>query len=106
MNMEEYELRLLDEELGEMIDECRQAQKRVSKLMRFGAAEVMPGQVLDNSTRLRDEILDVLICVEFLTERGVIERIEREDLIQAYQERKAKIQSNLRRSQENGCVHP
>jgi NTP pyrophosphatase (non-canonical NTP hydrolase) len=105
MNMTEYELTLLSEELGEVIDECLQAQKRISKLKRFGPDEVMPGQLIDNATRLRDELLDVLICVEFLTVRGLLDPIEREDVAQAYHERKAKIMSNLARSHENNRIN-
>lgn len=105
MNMTEYELTLLSEELGEVIDECLQAQKRISKLKRFGPDEVMAGQLKDNATRLRDELLDVLICVEFLTVRGLIEFIDRDDVMNAYSERKAKIESNLARSHHNGRIN-
>jgi hypothetical protein len=106
MNMEEYELTLLSEELGETIDECLQAQKRVSKLKRFGPDDIMPGQLVDNATRLRNEILDVLLCVEMLTERGLFKRITQQDVNHAYFERKAKIDSNLERSIAQGRVDP
>lgn len=106
MNMEEYELTLLSEELGETIDECLQAQKRISKLKRFGPDEIMSGQLKDNAQRLRDELLDVLICVELLTERGLFKRITQQDVNHAYFERKAKIDSNLERSIDHGRVVP
>lgn len=109
MNWDELAMITTVEELGEVATEAQElltkalsAQKRVTKMMRFGPTEVQPLQSKDNSTRLRDEIIDVLICVRFLQSRGLITPISTLDVDLAYLDRKAKIDAMRRRSIDHG----
>lgn len=48
------------------IEECAEAQKRATKLLRFGRDGVQPGQPLNNSTRLAHEIGDIEEMISLL----------------------------------------
>lgn len=61
MNREEHLLTCLAEE-------CAEVAQRVSKALRFGLAEVQPGQPHNNAERIRDELCD-LVAVAFILER-------------------------------------
>jgi hypothetical protein len=70
MNRAEYLFTSLAEELSE-------ASQRASKVLRFGADEVQPGQRKNNVERLNDELLDVAVIVALLRELGVDVRYHR-----------------------------
>lgn len=68
-----------DELIGILIEECMETCIRVSKVKRFGLAEVQPGQPHDNSTRMAHEIGDIFYVVEVMLEYGLIEQADIEN---------------------------
>jgi hypothetical protein len=61
---------LEDLNLVMLMEECAEVAHRASKQLRFGADEIQPGQPLTNRQRLRDELMDLLTVVDFLTDGG------------------------------------
>lgn len=59
-----------------LIEECAEVTQRATKLLRFGAAEIQPGQPHSNAARLAHEIGDVLEMVERLSDIGFIREID------------------------------
>lgn len=55
-----------------LIEECAEVQQRATKLLRFGASEVQPGQEKTNSERLANEIGDMVHMVTLLDQVGLI----------------------------------
>lgn len=63
----------LDRELLTVLaEECCEVGQRVAKALRFGVAEVQPGQPLSNARRISDELGDLLGVMDRLLERGVL----------------------------------
>lgn len=52
--------------LGILMEECDEVSQRASKAMRFGFAEVQPGQMLNNAERLWQELDDLAAMVHML----------------------------------------
>lgn len=65
MNRQEHLLTCLAEE-------CAEVAQRVSKALRFGLAEVQPGQPLDNAERIVEEVRDLWAVVEILQDEGAL----------------------------------
>lgn len=65
MNRTEHLLSCLSEE-------CAEVSQRVSKALRFGLAEVQPGQDLTNAQRILVELIDLMAVVEMLADENVI----------------------------------
>ncbi|WP_298091595.1 hypothetical protein [uncultured Sphingomonas sp.] len=65
MNREEHLLTCLAEE-------CAEVSQRVSKALRFGLAEVQPGQPLSNADRILEELRDLFAVANILASEGVI----------------------------------
>lgn len=59
-----------------LAEECGEVTQRASKALRFGLAEVQPGQPLTNSTRLAHEIGDIMEVVKRLQVAGVISAVD------------------------------
>lgn len=59
MNQTEHLLTILGEE-------CAESAQRASKAIRFGLAEVQPGQQEDNKRRLERELAEVVALAEIL----------------------------------------
>lgn len=57
-----------------LVEECAEVQQRATKALRFGLAEVQPGQPHDNAARLAHEVGDLLEMVDRLCDIGVIRR--------------------------------
>lgn len=66
MNRQEHLLSCLAEE-------CTEVGQRVSKALRFGLAEVQPGQSLTNAERIMEEFTDLVSVVEMLIAEGVLQ---------------------------------
>jgi hypothetical protein len=63
----------LDRELLTVLaEECCEVGQRVAKALRFGIAEIQPGQPLSNARRISDELGDLLGVMDRLMERGVL----------------------------------
>lgn len=58
--------------LNIIIEECAEVQHRACKALRFGLAEVQPGQDLNNAERLSDEIGDLGAILNLADDEGVI----------------------------------
>lgn len=97
MNMNEHRLTCL-------MEECAEVAQRASKQKRFGMFEVQPGQTLTNTTRMRDEAMDLLMCLEFLVEAGQMSPITPADLQRHRTEKMPKINAMLQRSFNHGCL--
>jgi hypothetical protein len=52
--------------LVKIAEEAAEVAQRATKAVRFGLGEVQPGQSLDNSQRLRAEMLDLRAAVQAL----------------------------------------
>lgn len=59
-----------------LVEECAEVQQRATKALRFGIAEVQPGQPCTNAQRLAAEVGDMLEMVEILIAMGVLDRAE------------------------------
>lgn len=63
----------LDRELLTILaEECCEVGQRVSKALRFGLAEVQPGQPLTNIERLSEEVGDLLGVIDRLYDRNLL----------------------------------
>lgn len=65
-------LQIASEECTEVMRECLDVQQRISKLLRFGATEAQPGQLLDNSQRLGLEVGELEYMIDRLLAAGII----------------------------------
>ena len=99
MNLTEHHLVLL-------MEECAEVAQRASKQLRFGRDEVQPGQSLSNGERLREELLDVYACVEFLVEAGEVEPIDRAHVVLHMANKEQRIASMLALSRTQGRLDP
>jgi hypothetical protein len=59
-----------------LAEECCEAAVRVSKALRFGLAEVQPGQALSNATRLAHELGDIVEVTRRLLEVCALEQAD------------------------------
>lgn len=59
-----------------LIEECLEVGKRATKMLRFGADEVQPGQELSNSARLGREIGDVDLMIMRVAAAGLVSRAD------------------------------
>jgi hypothetical protein len=80
----------------QVMEECGELAKRVSKALRFGMEEVQPGQDLTNRDRIIEEYCDLIATMELI---GIIS-VPR-DLIVAKQ---LKVEKYLQYSIERGMV--
>ena len=53
-------------------EECAEAQKEVSKALRFGLDDCAPNQSLTNRNKIAIELNDLMAVVEMLIDEGVI----------------------------------
>jgi len=64
----------VDEELNELVTELitvsQSLQKRIFKVLRFGAEETQPGDIFNNAERVQAEFNDLIASVIKLNERG------------------------------------
>lgn len=58
-----------------LIEEAAEVQQRATKLLRFGATEVQPGQSHTNAQRLTSEIGDMACMVGLLADRGIVDMV-------------------------------
>ncbi|HEY1187148.1 MAG TPA: hypothetical protein VGE74_05790 [Gemmata sp.] len=83
-------------------EECAEVAQRVSKALRFGLAEVQPGQGLTNTERVEYELSDLFAVVEMLVEERVIADPTVSDF--AKRLKKAKVEKFLVFSAGRGLV--
>ena len=57
-----------------LIEECAEVQQRATKALRFGLAEVQPGQMLNNAQRMAEEYGDLLETVRRCRFAGLMPR--------------------------------
>lgn len=57
-----------------LIEECAEVQQRATKLLRFGRDEIQPGQLLNNSARLSQELGDLQAVCTMAEEAGLVSR--------------------------------
>jgi NTP pyrophosphatase (non-canonical NTP hydrolase) len=85
-----------------LAEECAEVAQRVSKSLRFGLAEVQPGQLLTNAERIEAELTDLLAAVGMLIEERIIADPTVNDL--AMRMKKAKVEKFLKFSAGRGLV--
>lgn len=73
MNERDYLLVCLMEECAEISEQVSRISVRASKMLRFSADEVEPGQLLMNCQRLAAELADIIGVIEVLREAGIID---------------------------------
>lgn len=62
----------IDYLLTQLASECSEVAHRVSKMLQFGLTETQPGQDLNNTTRLIDEMNDLVGVAQMLVTAGVL----------------------------------
>lgn len=88
-----------------LAEECAEVAQRASKALRFGLAEVQPGQSLTNAERIGLEFRDLLAVAEILEDefgiymhqhdkRGIHEKKEKVRQFMAYSEQCGTLQSD------------
>jgi hypothetical protein len=55
-----------------LAEECAEVAQRVSKALRFGLAEVQPGQPHTNAERINAEVSDLMAVLEMLHDAGAL----------------------------------
>lgn len=96
MNRTEHLLTILGEEGVEVSQRC-------SKALRFGLAEIQPGQELTNAERIRGEYIDLLAVMRMLVEEGAIAPVTDDDLPLLEQKRQ-KVEKFLSYSRDCGTL--
>jgi len=100
----EYDLTVAAEELGEVIVEALAAQKVITKALRFGLSDEYYAEGRSKAEKLREELIDVMICARILAESGVIDFISSADVSEARQAKQAKIERTKDEARRNGCL--
>lgn len=59
--------------LALIIEECAEVQQRATKMLRFGVAEVQPGQEYTNAQRLSHELGDLMAVLRYAASCGLID---------------------------------
>lgn len=98
-------MNLNEHRLVKLAEECSEVGQRAAKQMLFGPMEIQPGQPHENRERLREEIMDVLICVRALIAHGQVRDITDGDLDMHLQGKKHKIDRMLLRSIDHGGLN-
>jgi hypothetical protein len=101
MNETEHLLTVLSEE-------CAEVSQRVSKALRFGLAEVQPGQTMTNAERIVEEIVDFHASVQMLIRAGAI-RIDDEEFMAAQRRKVEKVERFMEYARSQGAItepHP
>lgn len=89
--------------LVKLAEECCEAAQRATKAVTFGVDEVQPGQPLNNSERLMDELEDVRVIVEMLREEGALSLSPINE--ERFAAKRAKVERFMRYSQECGTLN-
>jgi NTP pyrophosphatase (non-canonical NTP hydrolase) len=85
-----------------LAEECAEVAQRVSKALRFGLAEVQPGQEYTNAERIEFELTDLIAAAEMLIEDRVIADPDQNDIL--ISEKKRKVEKFLKFSAGRGLV--
>jgi hypothetical protein len=102
LSLEDHHLVLLMEECFEVGKELMDTGHRTAKQLRFGGNEIQPGQLLPNADRLRTELLDVMVCAQFLVAARMIGEITPLDIQVHMSGKQAKIDAMLELSRTQG----
>lgn len=92
--------------LMKLAEECSEVAQRCCKQMAYGADEIQHGQAMRNKARTREELLDLLVCVQLLTMMGELEPISGEDIHAHYADKLPKIRAMSQLSVNQGEVEP
>ena len=79
-----------------LAEECAEVAKEVSKAIRFGMDEVMPGQLLTNQQRILRELNDLWAAVEMLN----LQHIDRN----AIEAKKIKVKEFMQYAEQCGTL--
>lgn len=79
-----------------LIEECAEVQQRASKMLRFGVAEIQPGQPLTNRERLSVEIGDLQALFDMAMEAGLVSTYE---VIRATRKKQEKLLKYMQTTQ-------
>lgn len=58
--------------LALIVEECAEVQQRATKMLRFGVAEIQPGQQLTNAARLSQELGDLMAVLNLAERAGFV----------------------------------
>jgi NTP pyrophosphatase (non-canonical NTP hydrolase) len=86
-----------------LAEECAEVAQRVSKALRFGLAEVQPGQPLNNAERIMEELDDLFSVANILMEDAILHRANGLSGITIAAKR-AKIEKFMAISREQGTL--
>lgn len=84
-----------------LAEECAETMQRASKMLRFTANEIQPGQESTNSERLISEFNDLIAVMEMLKDEGLVDNLFDEGHISL---KKEKVEKFLEYSKSLGTV--
>jgi NTP pyrophosphatase (non-canonical NTP hydrolase) len=97
-------MKILENLLLSVIEECDEISQRACKTGRFGMKEIQPGQALNNAQRLRDELCDLAAVVEMIEESGDLPRIAPAQLRAKIEAKKKKVLQYMELSRRCGTL--
>lgn len=86
-----------------LAEECAEVSQRVSKALRFGLAEVEPGQAQNNASRIADELDDLFAVARILSDEDLLPRGGPDD-ISLVDQKRDKIERFMAISREQGVL--
>lgn len=92
----------VDHLLVKLAEECAEVAQRATKALSFGLDDVQPGQDLNNTVRLKGEVIDLFAILEMLMHEKVEllpVKMADAELIQA---KKRKVEHYLEYSRDRG----
>lgn len=87
-----------------LAEECAEVIQRVEKAKRFGLFETQPGQPLNNSDRVLEELTDLVAVTEMLDAEGAFPGQWHMNAEQAISEKKVKVEHFYNYSKQCGTV--
>ncbi len=89
-----------------LAEECAEVIQRISKTLRFGTCEVQPGQSDDNTTRMVNEVIDLLAAYHLLHREGngCLPPLSVLIQTQAFRDKQAKVEKFLELSRSEGTL--
>ncbi len=90
--------------LLKLSEECSEVSQRALKQMQFGRDEIQKSQDKTNGERLREEVNHLIAVITILLEIGEMPSITPEELLDAIDVKRFRVNKYLRYSQELGMV--
>lgn len=90
--------------LLKLAEECVEVAHRVHKAVKFGLSERQPGQDLDNSERIMEELLDLFAVLQLLEREGYLKDTTGDNLGEVLESRTERIEKYMQYSKNLGII--